>query len=57
MPKSSVSKPGNPFHSTGGNFPSKTGNMSGGNRGNNPPASSRSVSGNRSSYGTRKKKL
>ena len=55
MPKSSVSKPENPFHSTGGNFPSKTGNMSGGNRGNNPPASSRSVSGNRSSYGTHKK--
>ena len=29
MPKTSVSKPGNSFHSTGGNFPSKTGNVSG----------------------------
>lgn len=38
MPKKSISKSGNPFHSAGGNFPSKTGNLSGGNRGNNPPA-------------------
>lgn len=38
MAKTSVSQPGNPYHSTGGNFPSKTGNPSGGNRGNNPPS-------------------
>lgn len=54
MPKTSVSKPGNPFHSTGGNFPSKTGNVSGGNRGNNPPAS-RSNAGNHGTGGARKK--
>ena len=54
MPKTSVSKPENPFHSTGGNFPSKTGNVSGGNRGNNPPAS-RSNAGNHSTGGVRKK--
>lgn len=45
MPKTSISKPGNPFHSTGGNFPSKTGNLSGGNRGNNPPNNSGAKSG------------
>lgn len=36
---SSKSVPGNPFHNVDGNFPSKTGNPSGGNRGNNPSSS------------------
>ena len=42
-----TSKPGNPFHSTGGNMPSTTGNKSGGGRGNNP--SKTSTSSNKSS--------
>ena len=37
-----TSKPGNPFHSTGGNIPSTTGNKSGGGRGNNPSKTSTS---------------
>lgn len=56
MPKTSVSRPGNPFHGKGGNFPSKTGNCSGGNRGNNPPRQqSISTSNNGKSISSTKK--
>ena len=53
MAKTSHSVPGNPYHSTGGNFPSKTGNVSGNGRGNNPAGTSKG-SGRSTSSGGKK---